>query len=89
MHIRYLGKGWAFFTTQTMDTYENVSAVGTLMYGESNLITEAGAIVWNDGSPYIVARHTQSLEPMLRVLRPVDYSSAAAILVKKDVFRQV
>ena len=72
-----------------MESYNGISAVGSLMYGEDNVITEAGALIWDDGQPFIVARGTSNLSSALRFMRPVDYASAAAILYRKKHFLQV
>jgi hypothetical protein len=79
-------KGWAFFSSATMDHYQNVSAVGSLLVGARKQITEAGAIIWNNGQAFIVERGAYNLRSQLRFMRPVDYSSAAALLVRRDSF---
>lgn len=72
-----------------METYDGISAVGSLMYGEDDVVTEAGALIWDNGQPFIVARGARNLSSALRLMRPVDYASAAAILYRKETFFQV
>ena len=73
----------------TMNMYSQVGYIGSHLIGDEGIITDAGGVVWNDGSPEIVGRWLKELAPHLGYLRPVDYSSAAAVMIRRKLFTQV
>lgn len=72
-----------------MMIYNRTGYLSTLLVGDQNLVTDAGGIVWADGRPEIIERGKDLLQPHLSYFRDVDYGSAAAVLVRKDVFDAV
>ena len=86
---RLLVPGWSRSTVATLEIYPDVAYVGSHLVGDNDIVTDAGGCVWNDGSPEIIGRWLTELQPDLSYMRPVDYSSAAAVATRKDVFLSV
>lgn len=73
----------------TMHMYPKVAYIGSQLIGDEEIITDAGGCVWSDSTPEIIGRWLKELPPHLAYMRPVDYCSAAAIMIRKDVFSLV
>lgn len=86
---RSLQPGWSRTSLQTMLIYNKTGYLSTLLVGDQNLVTDGGGIVWADGRPEIIERGKDVLHPHLSYFRDVDYGSAAAVIVRKDVFDAV
>ena len=70
---------------------ESASDVGVVtpkyLYPDGRL-AEAGAIVWRDGSGWNYGRGEAPDQPAFDFRREVDYGSAAALLVRADLWRE-
>eukprot|EP00890_Picochlorum_soloecismus_P004305 jgi/Picsp_1/4876/NSC_02241-R1_glycosyltransferase len=80
-----LHPGWSRSMLMTMHMYPKVAYIGSQLIGDEDIITDAGGCVWSDGTPEIIGRWMKELPSHLAYMRPVDYSSAAAIMMRKDL----
>jgi GT2 family glycosyltransferase len=65
---------------------ERVGAAGARLVYPDGTLQEAGGIVWADGSARNYGRGERSVKPWYNYVRPVDYCSGAALMVRSDLF---
>jgi O-antigen biosynthesis protein len=82
-------RGWLAHLIETADKDAAVGAVGSMLIYPDGSLQEAGGIVWRDGkaSHYGWGEHPE--DPKFNVAREVDYCSAAALLVRRDLFSEL
>ena len=80
---------WMQGLVETMQVYPKCGAVGCKLLLMNNTLQEAGCIIWKDGSTLGYGRGDDPKKPEYSYLREVDFCSAACLLVRKDVFKQV
>lgn len=66
-----------------------VGAVGAKLLYPDGSLSEAGGIVFADGSPWIYGRGDDPADPRYAWLREVDYCSAACLLVRRNSWTQL
>ncbi|MGH3752495.1 MAG: glycosyltransferase [Pseudonocardiaceae bacterium] len=72
-----------------LDSDDRIGLVGAALVYPDGRLQESGGIIWADGSGWNYGRHRDAGAPEFQVRRDVDYCSAAAILVRRDLFEQV
>ena len=81
--------GWLEALLDAIDSAPDVGAVGCkLVFGDGRL-QEAGGIVWQDGTGANIGRGEDPQAPRHNVRREVDYCSAAALMVRRDLFERL
>ncbi len=80
---------WLSTLLQTMSAHPECGAVGAKMVRPDGTLQEAGSIVWQDGSALGYGRDRDPHDPEYAYVREVDYCSAACLLVRADLFRQL
>jgi GT2 family glycosyltransferase len=81
--------GWLPAMTQTLAADPTVGAVGAQLIYPDGRLQEAGAIIWSDGTGWNYGRGDDPLLPQYQYQRPVDYCSAACLLVRRSLFEQL
>jgi GT2 family glycosyltransferase len=71
---------------QTIESSENVGAVGGKLILPDGSLQEAGSIIWSDGSCLGYGRGDNPFAPMYTFRRDVDYCSGAFLLTRRDTF---
>jgi GT2 family glycosyltransferase len=82
-------RGWLDFLVARLQSSPSIGAVGAKLLSADGKISEAGAIIWNDGSGWNYGRGQSADDPAYNYCRIVDYCSAAALLVRKTAFDEV
>jgi O-antigen biosynthesis protein len=81
--------GWLPALVATADEHPEAGAVGSKILFLDRTVQEAGAIIWSDGSTMPVGRGLGADARAFHYVREVDYCSANALLVKRDIFDSV
>lgn len=67
----------------------NTGAVGARLLYPDNTLQEAGGIIFSDGSGWNYGRSEDPSDPRFLTSRTVDFSSAACLMVRKDLWDQL
>jgi GT2 family glycosyltransferase/SAM-dependent methyltransferase len=81
--------GWLSAMVELAESDEEIGAVAGKLLLPDWRIQEAGGIIWRDGSAMHAGRGEHRLEASYNYVRPVDYGSAACLLVRGDVLRDL
>jgi GT2 family glycosyltransferase len=81
--------GWLGYLIETVESDASIGAVGSMLLQPDGCLQEAGGIVWSDGNAANYGRGAHPGEHRFRFAREVDYCSAAALLVRKDLFSRL
>ena len=78
-------KNWLEPLRALMDD-ERVGAAGARLVYPDGILQEAGGIVWAEGSARNYGRGERTILPRYNYVRPTDYCSGAALMVRSDLF---
>ncbi len=70
----------------TLESSEDIGAVGGKIILPDGTLQEAGSIIWADGSCLGYGRGSSPLSPAFMFKRDVDYCSGVFLLTKRDLF---
>ena len=71
------------------ERWPDTGLVGAQLVLTDGRLQEAGCIVWGDGSPWNYGRTRNPYEPAYSYSRQVDYVSGAALMISRDLWKQV
>jgi GT2 family glycosyltransferase len=81
--------GWLENLMKTAQATDDVGVVAPKYLAPDGLLSEAGGIIWSDGTGVNYGRGEEPALPRYEYTREVDYGSAAALLVRTDLWREV
>jgi GT2 family glycosyltransferase len=82
-------EGWLSTLVETIEQYPNCGAVGPKFLNMNGSLQEAGSYVMHDAKVVMYGSSKSAFQPEFSYLREVDYCSAACLLVKANLFREV
>jgi GT2 family glycosyltransferase len=82
-------QGWLEPLVTMLERNPNIGAVGSQLRAPDGRISEAGGIIWRDGSGMNYGRGKLASHPWYRFARDVDYCSGASLMVRADLFREL
>ncbi len=71
---------------ETIETKNNIGAVGGKLIFPDGKLQEAGSIIWQDGSCLGYGRNENPFNPEFSYVKDVDFCSGAMLLTPKDIF---
>ena len=78
--------GWLTALVERAESAPDIGVVVCKLLYPDGTLQEAGGIVWRDGSGWNVGRGGDSRLPEFNYVRAVDYGSAAAMLVRSELW---
>ncbi|HTA30996.1 MAG TPA: glycosyltransferase, partial [Candidatus Cybelea sp.] len=81
--------GWLEALLQTVASSAEIGAVGAKLIYPNGKLQEAGGIIFSDASGWNYGRTEDPGDPRFNFPREVDYCSAACLLVRAELFRQL
>lgn len=84
----FVSRGWLAVMLATFSQQPKAGLVGPLFLGEGMLVAEGGGLVWADGTPANYFRG-EPVRHNVSFMRPVDYITAALVLIKREAFLTV
>lgn len=81
--------GWLRHLLETVGTDALIGAVGSMLLYPDGKLQEAGGIVWNNGTAGNYGRGADPEDHRFAFTREVDYCSAAALLVRRELFSKL
>ena len=81
--------GWLESLLGTIDTHPEAGAVGSRILFPDGRLQEAGSVLWSDGTTSPLGRGLAADSRAYSYLRPVDYTSACSLLVRRATWDAV
>ena len=80
---------WLDTLVQTAELDPRIGAVGSKLIYPDGTLQEAGSIIWSDASGWNYGRGDDPAKSEYNFQRDVDYCSAASLLVRTDLLREI
>ena len=85
----YVQPGWLKSLLEVIQNDPTVGIVGPKFLSLDGLISEAGGIVWNDGSAWNYGRNAAADRPEYNYRKEVDFMSGACLLIRKTLWESL
>jgi GT2 family glycosyltransferase len=82
-------KHWLEPLLTVFNTRPDAGMVGSKLFFADGGLQEAGGIIWKDGSAWNYGRSDDPEKPEYNYVREVDYISGCAILIRRQLWRQL
>jgi GT2 family glycosyltransferase len=80
---------WLEKLTALIDRDPQAGLVGSKLIYPDGRLQEAGGIVWRDASGWNYGRMDDPAKPEYNYVKPVDYISGAAIMIRTSIWREI
>lgn len=80
---------WLENLLSTAESGDDIGVVAPKFIAPDGLLSEAGGIIWSDGTGVNYGRGEDPSRPQYEYTREVDYGSAAALLVRKRLWKEI
>ena len=81
--------GWLDALVDTFADIPGTGMVGSRLVFPDGTLQEAGGVVWEDGTPWMVGRFQDADLPVYHYAREVDYCSGASLMIPKALFDEL
>jgi GT2 family glycosyltransferase len=81
--------GWLDTLVQALEADSTIGAAGSKLIYPDGTLQEAGSIIWSDGTGWNYGRGDDPAKAEYQIRREVDYCSAASLLVRSNVLREI
>lgn len=82
-------RGWLEALVREAEAHPDAGAIGSRILFPDGSLQEAGCLIWPDGSTEPLGRGLPAGSLAFRTSGPVDYCSACALLVRRDIWHLV
>ncbi|HWY15780.1 MAG TPA: glycosyltransferase [Rhizomicrobium sp.] len=80
---------WLDELLYAFESFDGVGLAGAKLLYPNGVLQEAGGIVWANGNPWNYGRNQNAAAPEYSYTRQVDYVSGAALMIPRQVWRDV
>lgn len=84
-----VSENWLDTLYETFEFRPDAGLVGSQLVYPDGRLQESGGIIFSDGSGWNYGRLQDAADPRYNYLREVDYCSGAAIMFKRELFREL
>lgn len=81
--------GWLKNLLECAESKDDVGVVAPKFVAPDGLLSEAGGIIWSDGTGVNFGRGDEPSRPQYDYTREIDYGSAAALLVRTELWQEL
>ncbi len=81
--------GWLDTLVQAVESDATIGAAGSKLIYPDGTLQEAGSIIWSDGTGWNYGRGDDPAKSDYQFRRDADYCSAASLLVRTDLLREI